>query len=295
MLRKLTEDKCLQMYNLKVKGSVIFAGAGSGDPELITVKASRAIAAADIIISDRLVAENILTDYAKSSTEIIRVGKQAGKVDSMPQAAINSLLVNHALAGKKVVRLKGGDVSIFSNIYDELLSLVENSISYEIIPGISAASAAAAYTGIPLTARNHSTAVRFLTAYDTAKISEDKWQELATTEDTLVFFMSSDAVDLITLKLITFGISKQIHIAIIEQASTPDQQTTACNIHDYPGLYKNIKYASPSLIIIGKVAALNTKFAWFEERAASGIFFKEIGNSEINSSLSSLKRKYVNR
>ena len=279
------------MYSLTIKGIVIFAGAGSGDPDLLTIKASRALSGADIIIADRLVAERILSDWANPAATIIHVGKQSGKKESVPQSAINKLLVDYALAGKRVVRLKGGDVSVFSNIYDELMALVENEISYEIIPGISSASGAAACAGIPLTARNHATAIRFLTGYDPDKLNQNKWKELAQTDDTLVWFMSSDVVNILTSKLISFGIKRDIHIAVIEQASTPDQQTSCCNIYDYERLFANRIYASPSLIIIGRVAALHTKFAWFNERAETGFFFKELSTPNLDLPLSSLKRK----
>ena len=279
------------MYSLTLKGIVIFAGAGSGDPDLLTIKASRALSGADIIIADRLVAERILSDWANPEATIIHVGKQSGKKESMPQSAITKLLVDYALAGKRVVRLKGGDVSIFSNIYDELMALVENEITYEIIPGISSASGAAAYAGIPLTARNHATAIRFLTGYDPGKLNDTKWKELAESDDTLVWFMSSDVINFLTKNLTTSGIHHDVHIAVIEQASTPDQQTSCCNIYDYESLYANKTYASPSLIIIGKVAALHTKFAWFNERTETGFFFKELGTSDLNLPLNSLNRK----
>lgn len=279
------------MYSLTIKGIVIFAGAGSGDPDLLTIKASRALSGADIIIADRLVAERILSDWANPEATIIHVGKQSGKKESVPQSAINKMLVDYALAGKRVVRLKGGDVSIFSNIYDELMALVENEIMYEIIPGISSASGAAAYAGIPLTARNHATAIRFLTGYDPGKLTDSKWKELAESDDTLVWFMSSDVINILTENLTASGIHSDVHIAVIEQASTPDQQTSCCNIYDYESLYANKVYASPSLIIIGRVAALHTKFAWFNERTETGFFFKELGTSDLNLPLNSLNRK----
>ena len=165
-------------------------GAGSGDPELLTVKGMRYLQQADVILTDRLVSPEILQAYATPSAKVIYVGKQCRKGASTPQATINELMVLYARDGKLVVRLKGGDVSIFSNILDELETLVQHNIPYEIVPGITAALGAAAYAGMPLTARNHSTAVRFLTAYKSEVVSESYWRELAQTVDTLVFFMS---------------------------------------------------------------------------------------------------------
>src|SRR5438093_8607231 len=134
-------------------GKVILAAAGPGDPELITVKAARYLQQVDVVLTDRLVSEEILKRYVSGSAEIIYVGKQCRRGPSTPQCTINELMVQHAITGKLVVRLKGGDVSIFSNILDELQTLVENNIPYEIIPGVTAALGAAAYAGIPLTAR----------------------------------------------------------------------------------------------------------------------------------------------
>ena len=151
------------------KGKVILAGAGPGDPELISVKAARWLSKADVVLTDRLVSHEILDEYVHGDAEIICVGKQGRFGISTPQKRINQLMIEYSQAGKTVVRLKGGDVSIFANILDELQTLVENDIPYEIIPGISAAFGAAAYAGIPLTARNYANAVRFLTFYKTTR------------------------------------------------------------------------------------------------------------------------------
>src|SRR6185437_1845076 len=140
-------------------GKVIFAGAGPGDPELLTVKALRWLNRADVVIADRLVSPEILRDYIPPDALLIPVGKQSHHADSTPQSVIDHLLVEHALQGKLVVRLKGGDVSIFSNILDELTALTSHRIPYELVPGVTAALGAAAYAGIPLTARGFSTAV----------------------------------------------------------------------------------------------------------------------------------------
>ena len=144
---------------------VIFAGAGPGDPELITLKTVRHLKDAEVIITDRLVSELILETHGIPKALILHAGKQRKREGSTPQHIINELLVEYALQGKKVVRLKGGDVSVFSNLLDELQALNKYGIPYEIVPGITAACGAAAYAGIPLTARNHAQAVRFLTLH----------------------------------------------------------------------------------------------------------------------------------
>src|SRR5450631_2720839 len=168
---------------------VIFAGAGPGDPELITLKTVRHLREAEVVITDRLVSDTILETYVNPRALVLHAGKQRKREGSTPQHIINELLVDYALQGKKVLRLKGGDVSIFSNLLDELQALNKYGISYEIIPGITAACGAAASAGIPLTARNHAQAVRFLTLHKFSTISTSYWKQLAETDDTLVFYM----------------------------------------------------------------------------------------------------------
>jgi siroheme synthase len=146
-------------------GKVILAAAGPGDPELVTMKTVRSLQQADVVLTDRLVSEVLLQQYVNANATIVYVGKQCSRGSSTPQETINEMMVRFAKEGKQVVRLKGGDVSIFSNILDELQTLVEHGIPYEIIPGVTAALGAAACTGIPLTARGYTTAVRFLTSY----------------------------------------------------------------------------------------------------------------------------------
>ena len=243
-------------------GKVILAGAGPGDPELLTMKAFRYLQQADVVITDRLVSEVILKEYTREDALIIPVGKQSGRDASTPQPLINDLLLEYALQGKLVLRLKGGDVSLFSNILDELKTLSENHIPYEIIPGITAAAGAAAYAGIPLTARGYATAVRFLTCYRENLLDEAYWQELARTDDTLVFYMSSAPLDQLVQKLVEKGIAADKWLAVVEQATTPLQQVHNYPIHEHLAAHKGKTYTSPTLIIIGKVAALYQRFQW---------------------------------
>ncbi|MEO8516090.1 MAG: uroporphyrinogen-III C-methyltransferase, partial [Flavobacterium sp.] len=171
-------------------GKVILAGAGPGDPDLISVKALKYLQTADVILTDRLVSPEMIFDNARKDAEVIYVGKQCSKGIHTPQGDINDLMVEFAQLGKLVLRLKGGDASLFSNILDELEVLKANEIHYEIIPGISAAFGAAAYTGIPLTAREHARGVRFLTLFDLKSVVPSQWKDWARTDDTLVFYMS---------------------------------------------------------------------------------------------------------
>src|SRR5438309_11137270 len=222
------------MHKNKV-GKVILIGAGPGDPELLTLKAARYLQQADVVLNDRLVSKEILEEHVGVNAEVIYVGKQCRKGASTSQQTINELLVEYALQNKLVVRLKGGDVSIFSNILDELQTLVDNNISYEIVPGITAALGVAAYSGIPLTARNHATAVRFLTYYKSDVVADEKWNELAQTDYTLVFYMSAETAGIIAEKLVAANMSRTKKLAVVEQATTPFQ-----NVHVYD-LYEDLK------------------------------------------------------
>ena len=260
-------------------GKVILAGAGPGDPELLTLKTLRYLLKADVVIADRLVSEEVLQEFTRKGALIIPVGKQCGKGASTPQSAINDLLVEYARQGKLVVRLKGGDVSIFSNILDELQTLVAHEIPYEIIPGVTAALGAAAYAGIPLTARGYSTACRFLTYYKQDLLDEAYWKELAGTSDTLVFYMSSEPLDVLVEKLLQHGIAEDRWLAVIEQATTPRQNVYSYPIHDYLSAAGGNTYVSPALIIIGKVAALSSAFKWQPDSQNREHYFPPIASA----------------
>lgn len=259
-----------------MKGKVILIGAGPGDPELLTIKAYRTLQTADVVLADRLVSPEILRSYVPSQTAIVYVGKQCRRGASTPQQTINELLVRYAAEGKVVVRLKGGDVSIFSNVLDELETLMKHGIAYEIIPGVTAALGAAAYSGIPLTARAHATAVRFITAYKSDVVTEAYWKELANTEDTLVFYMSSETLDNVVANLVQNGIDSEKELAVIEQATTPYQKVYTSNLYDYEATLKDKTFFSPTLVIIGKVVGLHKQYAWRSEEAQTVEYFKSL-------------------
>ncbi|MBS1610853.1 MAG: uroporphyrinogen-III C-methyltransferase [Bacteroidetes bacterium] len=262
------------MNEEKKYGKVILAAAGPGDPELVTAKTIRYLQQADVVLTDRLVSDDILKNYVNPAAEVIYVGKQCRRGFSTPQQTINELIVEYASQEKNVVRLKGGDVSVFSNILDELETLAANKIPYEIVPGVTAALGAAAYAGIPLTARGYSTAVRFLTYYKSDIVTDEYWKELANTTDTLVFYMSADTADAVVNNLIRFGISNDRLIAVIEQATTPLQNIHTSEVHKYAEKFGGKKFISPSLIIIGKVVALHEQFAWITNNETQEFYFK---------------------
>jgi uroporphyrin-III C-methyltransferase/precorrin-2 dehydrogenase/sirohydrochlorin ferrochelatase/uroporphyrin-III C-methyltransferase len=257
-------------------GKVILAGAGPGDPELVTVKTVRYLQQAEVVLADRLVSEEILKLYVNSQAAIIYVGKQCSRGSSTPQYTINELLVHYAMQGKLVVRLKGGDASMFSNILDELQTLVQHDIPYEIVPGVTAALGAAAYAGIPLTARGYTTSVRFLTSYKLDVVTENYWQELAQTNDTLVFYMSSETLDHVVDNLVKHKIDSNKLLAVIEQATTPLQNVHVTNLYKYDEQLRGSTFVSPSLVIIGKVVALHEQFKWIENSNSAAHYFKPL-------------------
>lgn len=276
-------------------GKVILAGAGCGDPELITVKAARWLQQADVILTDRLVSKDILKEYANNNAEIIYVGKQCRRGFSTPQKSINELIVQFAYEGKLVVRLKGGDVSVFSNILDELETVVANNIPYEIVPGVSAAMGAAACAGIPLTARGYSTAVRLLTFYKSDVVTDAYWKELAQTDDTLIFYMSSETLDGVVNNLSANGIAEDKLLAVIEQATTPMQNVHVCDLKEYKEKLSGKVFASPTLVMIGKVVALQERFGWIANAKQEGEYFKPIEDVHYESLVKETVNTYHNQ
>lgn len=258
---------------LKNTGKVILAGAGPGDPELISLKALKFLQKADVVLTDRLVSPELIEEYARKDAEIVYVGKQCSKGVWTPQQDINELIVLFAQQGKLVLRLKGGDSTLFSNVLDELQVLVKNDIPYEIIPGISAAFGAAAYTGMPLTARGYSRGVRFLTLYDLDNVKEKQWNDWAQTEDTLVFYMSGQKLEVLAKNLIEREIDLEKGVAVIQQATTPNQKT---NVYSFKEILNKslpeFEYV-PTLIVVGNVVALHQKYSWFTEKATAESYF----------------------
>jgi uroporphyrin-III C-methyltransferase len=256
---------------------VILAGAGPGDPELITRKAFRYLETADVIIVDRLVDESLL-DYSKAHAEVFFVGKEGGNTRSTSQTEIDQLLIEKAKEGKLVLRLKGGDVSFFSNIMSELEALVAHDIPYEVIPGVTAASGAAASAGIPLTARGFASSVRFLSYTKPESIHDSEFKELAETKDTLVFYMSSSSLPQMVKRLLLHNVDPDVWVAVVEQATTPFQKVVAHPIAHFLTANQERKFKSPSLIIIGKVAKLYHDFKWMPETKEESDFFKSVSN-----------------
>lgn len=258
------------------KGKVILAGAGPGDPELITLKLLQRLAVADVIICDRLVNPAIIEAHAKKDVAVILAGKQGFNADSFTQHEVSLLIVEHALQGKTVLRLKGGDIAFFSNVLDELIALEQNQIPYEIIPGITAASGASAFAGIPLTARGFSQGVQFITYNPNSYYSPERWKELARSTDTLVFYMASRNINGLAELLLRYSRKPHTPIAVIEQATTQYQKVHVSTLDRCASDFNGRNFASPSLVIVGDVVNLHKKFNWFNGDEENGTVFNDI-------------------
>src|SRR6202142_533110 len=245
----------------RTHGEVTLVGAGPGDPELLTLKALRALQDADVILYDRLVPRGVL-DMARRDAAQICVGKAAGSIGST-QEAINALLIEHALLGKRVVRLKGGDPFIFGRGGEELEALLEARISFSVIPGVTAAAGCAAYAGIPLTHRDHAHSVTFVTAHADKDGREPDWRALAKPGITAVFYMGLSRVEHIAAELVAHGAAAALPAAIVAQGTLEDQRVIVGTLATIAHATAAAHVQSPALLVVGKVVSLHRSLAWF--------------------------------
>ena len=241
--------------------TLIGVGVGPGDPELLTLKALRALQDADVILYDRLVPRGVL-DMARRDAAQICVGKAAGSIGST-QEAINALLIEHALLGKRVVRLKGGDPFIFGRGGEELEALLEARISFSVIPGVTAAAGCAAYAGIPLTHRDHAHSVTFVTAHADKDGREPDWRALAKPGITAVFYMGLSRVEHIAAELVAHGAAAALPAAIVAQGTLEDQRVIVGTLATIAAATAAANVQSPALLVVGEVVSLHHSLAWF--------------------------------
>ena len=244
-------------------GSVVLVGAGPGDPGLLTLRALRALNEADVILHDRLVSAEVL-ELARRDAERIEVGKQAGHHHTT-QDGIHALLLEHARAGRRVVRLKGGDPFVFGRGGEELEFLRAHGIPYEVVPGITAAVACAAYAGVPLTHREHAQSVRFITAHGQASHDALDWAALAQERQTLAVYMGVAELGKLQQQLIAHGRAPSTPFALVENGSRPQQRVVCGTLAQLTQRAATHAVQSPALLILGEVAALATSLAWFGE------------------------------
>lgn len=242
------------------KGEVYLVGAGPGDPELLTFKALRLMQQADIVLYDRLVSEAVL-NLVRRDAERIYVGKR--KADhSVPQTGINQLLVDYAKAGKRVCRLKGGDPFIFGRGGEEIETLFAHSIPFQIVPGITAASACSTYAGIPLTHRDYAQSVRFMTGHLKDNTVNLPWPELVYEQQTLVIYMGLSGLPVIARELIAHGQRPDMPVALISKGTLPDQKVITGTLADIADKVQRENIPAPTLIIVGEVVSLREKLQW---------------------------------
>jgi len=245
-------------------GEVTLVGAGPGDPELLTLKALRALQDADVILHDRLVSAAIL-DFARRDALRICVGKSAGAA-STPQQEINELLIHHAHEGRRVVRLKGGDPFVFGRGGEELEALAAAGIDFSVVPGITAASGCAAYAGIPLTHREYAHSVSFVTGHADENGREPDWRALASPGTTAVFYMGLARLDHIARRLMDNGAASTLPAAIVAQGTQPDQQVIVAALGGIVAAANAATLESPALLVVGEVVKLRSQLAWFGAR-----------------------------
>ena len=251
-------------------GIVYLVGAGPGDPGLLTVRARELIATADVILHDRLIPAEALAG-ARPGAELIYVGKEGGG-PSMPQAEIDALLVAHGRAGKRVVRLKGGDPFVFGRGGEEALVLREAGIAFEVVPGITAGIAGPAYAGIPVTHRELSSGVAFITGHEDPDkpASAIDWPGLAAFPGTLVFYMGVRALPRIAERLMAAGRPADEPVAVIERGTLPGQRTLVATLADVAERAAVAGVRAPAVTLVGAVAALHEPLAWLERRPLHG-------------------------
>lgn len=251
-------------------GKVFLVGSGPGDPKLITIKGLEAIQNAEVLVYDRL-ADPSLLNYANQSAEKIYVGKLPDQ-HTIKQEEINGLLVEKALEGKTVTRLKGGDPNVFGRVGEEALELKKHHIPFEIIPGITSAIAVPAYAGIPVTHRDYSSSVAIVAGHEDSAKNESNinWDKLSTATSTLIFLMGLANLKLITEKLITNGRDEKTPVAVTMWGTTVDQRTVVGSLKDIVQKVEEAKISSPAIITVGEVVALSDELRWFEDKPLFG-------------------------
>ena len=251
-----------QHKNTETVGEVYLIGAGPGAADLLTFRALRLMQQADVIVYDHLVSPDII-DLARRDSEKIYVGKQRDK-HTLPQESINTLLADLAKAGKRVVRLKGGDPFIFGRGGEEIETLMEQGIHFQVVPGITAASGCSTYAGIPLTHRDHAQSCTFVTGHLKDNSINLNWTQLALPNQTIVIYMGLVGLEKICAALIKHGSPKDLPIALVQQGTTSNQRVVTGTLEGFADKIAQLDIKPPTLIIIGTVVTLHNKLNWFQ-------------------------------
>ncbi len=260
-LRLAIDDPRLTLHG----GEVYLIGGGPGDPDLLTFRALRLMQQADVVVYDRLVSQPVL-DLVRLEAERIYAGKERS-LHTLPQEDINHLLVRLAKKGKRVVRLKGGDPFIFGRGGEEIATLMDEGIPFQVVPGITAAAGCASYSGIPLTHRDYSQSVVFVTGHLQDGSMNLNWTVLAQPRQTIVFYMGLLGIDILCRELVAHGLAPTTPAALIQQGTTPQQRVLTGDLATLPEIVRQSDVKAPTLIIVGDVVRLRDKLNWFESAA----------------------------
>ena len=241
--------------------TISIVGAGPGASDLLTLRALRLMYQADVVLYDRLVSQQVL-DKVRPDAEFISVGKSESQ-HTVEQHKINEMLVFYANKGNKVLRLKGGDPFIFGRGGEEIEELSKFNIPFQVVPGVTAASGCGSYAGIPLTHRDHSQSVRFLTGHLKEGKLELEWDNLINKQETLVFYMGLLSLQTICDELISHGSSPNTPIAAIEQGTMPNQRVVTSTLEKITPIVTRLDLKSPTMLIIGDVVTLRNQLSWY--------------------------------
>ena len=263
--KKQLQQSLIKQKDATNYGEVYLVGAGPGAPDLLTFRALRLMQQADVIVYDHLVSPEIL-DLARRDSEKIYVGKERQK-HTLPQDSINTLLADLALAGKRVVRLKGGDPFIFGRGGEEIETLMQQGIAFQVVPGITAASGCATYAGIPLTHRDHAQSCTFVTGHLKDDSINLNWTQLAVPNQTIVIYMGLVGLEKICQSLIAHGSASDLPIALIQQGTTRHQRVITGTLATMPAIIAGSSIKPPTLIIIGTVVTLHDKLSWYHTQS----------------------------
>jgi len=256
-------DRAISEFSSKTNsGEVYLVGAGPGDPDLLTFRALRLMQQADVVVYDRLVAKPIL-EMTRNDAERIYVGKERDK-HAMRQEEINNCLAKLARQGKRVLRLKGGDPFIFGRGGEEIDTLAEQGVPFQVVPGITAAAGCASYSGIPLTHRDYAQSVTFVTGNLKDGTVNLNWNQLSQPKQTVVFYMGLQGLPIIFSKLVEHGVSPDMPAALIQQGTTHQQKVITGTLDTLPEIVEREKPKPPTLIIVGEVVDLQKKLSWFK-------------------------------
>jgi uroporphyrin-III C-methyltransferase / precorrin-2 dehydrogenase / sirohydrochlorin ferrochelatase len=258
---------------LRKQGIVYLVGAGPGDPELLTLKAARLLRLADVCVYDHLVSSDVL-GLVRRNAELVYAGKEKSN-HALPQGDINALMVALARKGKRVLRLKGGDPFIFGRGGEEMQFLAEHGIPFEVVPGVTSASGASTYAGIPLTHRDYAQACVFVTGHLKSGTCELDWEMLARRGQTIVIYMGVGQIEEIFGALKAHGLPGDWPAAAIERATTPKQRVVTGTLTTLPGRVAHAALKPPALIVVGEVVKLRGELGWFDTDAENLITHAE--------------------